>query len=127
MNKTTRQSIKLSDHQKIIGEIASGSKMSDVARKYGISRSCASKIYKRRDKIASYSRSLHDIQLKKLCKVRPSKNVDLETILYLWFCQQRAWGQLISGPLLCEKALYINAKLGESVSFNVSIICNSLF
>lgn len=124
--RSQRTSLKIEDKQKIIKEIASGSKITDVAIKYGISRSCASKIYKRKDNIASYSKFVTDTHLKKIHNVRLPINLNLEDVLYLWFCQQRSWGQPVSGPLLCENVLYINKTLGGPASFKVNIIFDLL-
>lgn len=41
----------------------------------------------------------------------------LEDAVFTWFMQNRASGLPISGPLLCEKALYFNKKLGGDSSF----------
>ncbi|GFT93975.1 uncharacterized protein TNCV_2133571 [Trichonephila clavipes] len=37
--------------------------------------------------------------------------------LYLWFAQTMSKRELISGPMLCEKALELNEKLGGSADF----------
>lgn len=115
----SRKFVTISDKQKIIVEIASGSTMNDMSRKYGISRSCVSKINKQKDYIASFSKSVHNAHLKKIHKVRRPMNCD--AALYSWFCQQRSWGQPVSGPLLCEKAADINKTLGGPASFKVII------
>ena len=44
----------------------------------------------------------------------------MESAVYIWFTQRRATGVPISGPLLCEKALYFNEKLGGSTNFKAS-------
>lgn len=40
--------------------------------------------------------------------------------MYCWFLQKRSTGQPISGPLLCEKALQVNKKIGGDESFVAS-------
>ncbi|XP_018396043.1 PREDICTED: jerky protein homolog-like [Cyphomyrmex costatus] len=113
-----RKCVTISNKQQIIEEIASGLRVKDVARKYGITSSSVSKIMKQKDHIASFSKSMHHAQLKKVSKMRCPTNVD--AVLYTWFCQQRSWGQTISGPLLCEKAQEINKILNGPASFMAS-------
>lgn len=42
---------------------------------------------------------------------------DLEDAVYLWFTQRRSLGELIWGPLICEKALQFNAQLNGPKDF----------
>ncbi|PRD32087.1 UNVERIFIED_CONTAM: Jerky-like protein [Trichonephila clavipes] len=51
---------------------------------------------------------------------REANNVLLDHALYLWFTQRRSKGDLISGPLLREKALELNDKLGGLADFKAS-------
>ncbi|GFU50046.1 hypothetical protein TNCV_4933932 [Trichonephila clavipes] len=44
--------------------------------------------------------------------MREANDVVFNRALYLWFSQRRSKGDPISGPLLCEKALELNQKLG---------------
>ncbi|CAG9790266.1 unnamed protein product [Diatraea saccharalis] len=52
--------------------------------------------------------------------MKTSQNEILENAVFTWFLQKRACGQPISGPLLCEKALDFNQKLGGDTSFKAS-------
>ncbi|CAH0729636.1 unnamed protein product, partial [Brenthis ino] len=52
--------------------------------------------------------------------MKKSQNELLEEALYCWFLQKRSTGQPISGPLLCEKALQLNKKIGSDESFVAS-------
>ena len=49
--------------------------------------------------------------------MKTAANPGLDKALYLWFSQKRSQGLFISGPLLCEKALDFNKKLGGSDFF----------
>ena len=49
-----------------------------------------------------------------------AKDSKLEDAVYVWFTQKRSMGEPISGPLLCEKALQFNEKLGGSPDFKAS-------
>ena len=52
--------------------------------------------------------------------MKTAVNPGLDKALYLWFSQKRSQGLSICGPLLCEKALDFNKKLGGSDSFVAS-------
>ncbi|PRD35490.1 UNVERIFIED_CONTAM: Jerky-like protein [Trichonephila clavipes] len=54
--------------------------------------------------------------------MREANSVLLDRALYLWF-SQRSKGDPISGPLLYEKALELNEKLGGSADFKGSTEC----
>ncbi|GFW79675.1 jerky-like protein [Trichonephila clavipes] len=51
---------------------------------------------------------------------REANHVVLDRALYLWFSQRKSEVYPISGPLLCEKALELNEKLGGSADFKAS-------
>ncbi|GFT81914.1 jerky-like protein [Trichonephila clavipes] len=57
---------------------------------------------------------------KKRKTLRETNDVVLDRALHLWFSQRRSKGDPISGPLLCEKALIHNEKLGGSADFKAS-------
>ncbi|GBP88449.1 UPF0430 protein CG31712 [Eumeta japonica] len=66
---------------------------------------------------------------KHLKMMKKPKNELLEDASYCWFLQKRSAGQPISGPLLCEKALQLNKKLGANESFvalGIGIIAGSV-
>ena len=52
--------------------------------------------------------------------MKTAVNPGLDKALYLWFSQKRCQGLSIFGPLLCEKALDFNEKLGGIDSFVAS-------
>ncbi|GFT93931.1 HTH CENPB-type domain-containing protein [Trichonephila clavipes] len=52
--------------------------------------------------------------------MREANNVLLDRALYLWFSQRRSKGYPIWGPLLFEKALELNEKLGVLADFKAS-------
>ncbi|GFW04570.1 jerky-like protein [Trichonephila clavipes] len=55
--------------------------------------------------------------------MREANDVVLECALYLWFSQRKCKGNPISGPLLCEKALELNEKLGGLPDFSQNERC----
>ncbi|GFY19893.1 hypothetical protein TNCV_2145861 [Trichonephila clavipes] len=58
--------------------------------------------------------------------MREANDVVFDRALYLWFSQRNSKGDPILGPLLCEKALELNEKLGGSADFKASaLICHA--
>ncbi|PRD29514.1 UNVERIFIED_CONTAM: hypothetical protein NCL1_29157 [Trichonephila clavipes] len=55
--------------------------------------------------------------------MREANDVVLDHALYLCFSQRRSKGDPISGPLLCEKALELTKKLGDSADSKVKRRC----
>ncbi|XP_049862686.1 jerky protein homolog-like [Schistocerca gregaria] len=47
-------------------------------------------------------------------------NTDLDDAVYKWFTQKRSEGEPISGPILCEKAMQFNEKLGGPSNFKAN-------
>lgn len=52
--------------------------------------------------------------------MKVARNQDLDKATETWFLQKRSSNEPISGPLICEKALEINAKLGGPDDFKAS-------
>lgn len=57
---------------------------------------------------------------KKRKTFRTANNSALEDAMYVWFTQRRSLGEPLSGPLVCEKALQFNEKLGGPADFKAS-------
>ena len=49
-----------------------------------------------------------------------ASNTELDDSVYKWFTRKRAQGGPISGPILCEKAVQFNEKLGGTSNFQAS-------
>ncbi|KHJ43824.1 centromere binding protein B, DNA binding protein [Trichuris suis] len=52
--------------------------------------------------------------------MKKAQNEEVDQAVYVWLMQKRAMGQPISCPLLCEKALHFNARLGGNPSFRAT-------
>ena len=57
---------------------------------------------------------------KKKTKIDKGKNDKLEELLFHWFKQKRSLGICITGPLLKEKALFLNKQLDGPITFKAS-------
>ncbi|XP_067139686.1 jerky protein homolog-like [Centruroides vittatus] len=49
-----------------------------------------------------------------------TENQDLDIAVYTWFMQVHSQGQPITGPLVCEKTLEMNKKLGGNADFKAT-------
>lgn len=121
MSKRKRVVLSLKDKVKIIQNLNNGEPGSKLAQIYGVGTSTISDIKKNSDNIMKFTCALEkedgSTQRKAMKK---SQNEILENAVFTWFLQKRACGQPISGPLLCEKALDFNQKLGGDTSFKAS-------
>ncbi|XP_050338865.1 jerky protein homolog-like [Bactrocera neohumeralis] len=121
MSKRKRVVLSLNDKVKIIKSIKNGESGSKLAQIYGVGTSTISDIKKNSDAIMKFTCALEKEDGSSQRKVmKKSQNEILENAVYTWFLQKRACGQPISGPLLCEKALDFNQKLGGDNSFKAS-------
>ena len=70
-------------------------------------------IKKSEEKLREFCMTMNDLSMPtKSRKVMRQENDNaLDKALYLWFVQQRSLGAPVSGPILCEKALQLNAKI----------------
>ncbi|XP_051174284.1 jerky protein homolog-like [Leptopilina boulardi] len=121
MSSRKRVVIPITDKIKIIESLKKGESGRLLADKYGVGTSTISDIKKNAESILNYKVKIdsQDGSInRKPMKDPPNKL--LEDAVYSWFLQKRPTGQPISGPLLREKALDLNKKLGGSASFLAS-------
>lgn len=97
---TSRKSLTLEQKVKIIDEIHSGTSNADICRKYGLSTSTVSTIWKNRERIKGTLNS----NISKLKRIRKPVNKEVDQALLRWFKQKRIQNVPISGPILQEKA-----------------------
>ncbi|XP_054281171.1 jerky protein homolog-like [Macrosteles quadrilineatus] len=120
-SKRKRVVLSVSDKLKILEQLKKGASGSSLAREYGVGNATISDIKKKSESITKFARVLdsEDGSLHRKT-MKMAENQDLDTAVYTWFMQVRGQGQPISGPLLCEKALEMNAKLGGNADFKAS-------
>lgn len=115
--QSVRVVLSLKDKINIIDSLKKGETGRKLADKYGVGTSTISDIKKNVHSILLYTCKLDSEDGSKYRKMmKKPKNELLEDALYCWFLQKRSTGQPISGPLLCEKALQLNQKLGGDES-----------
>jgi hypothetical protein len=120
-SKRKRVVLSVSDKLTIIKRLKSGSSGASLAQEYGVGKATISEIKKKSDSILKFACVLDsaDGSLNRKT-MKTAKNQDLDTAVYTWFMQVRGQGQPISGPLICEKALEMNNKLGGDADFKAS-------
>ncbi|GJQ87823.1 hypothetical protein Trydic_g18669 [Trypoxylus dichotomus] len=114
-----RTCLKLSDKVKIIEEVAQGARVTQLAKKYGVSKATICKIKRLKTQI-----------LRRTCDtlggtgnrqtLKNPKAPMMENCLYKWFLEQREDQVLISGEIIKEKAKLLNEKLKECENFVAS-------
>lgn len=52
--------------------------------------------------------------------MKMADDAQLDSALYMWFIQRRSEGVPLSGPMVMEKALLLNSKLGGNEDFKAS-------
>ncbi|XP_066260464.1 jerky protein homolog-like [Euwallacea similis] len=114
-----RKCLKLSDKVKIIDEVALGAGITQLAKKYGVSKATICKI--KRLKTEILRKSCNTVGgLGKRKTLKNAKAPKMENFLYKWFLKQREKHVPISGEIIKERAKLLNAKLKEIENFVAS-------
>ncbi|KFD50313.1 hypothetical protein M513_08813 [Trichuris suis] len=114
--KRKRVVLTLKDKREIIETLRKGVPGRSLAEKCGVGASTICDIKKKSENILSFSKDLTEAEGNPVRKVmKKAQNEDIDHAVYVWFMQKGATGQPISGPLLCEKALHFNARLGGNL------------
>jgi len=95
-----RKDLALSDKRLVIEELEKKTSQSAVAKKFGISQSQVSRIFKSKYKILAAHHNVNPSRK----RTRKSTHEDVEDALLQWFKQAKSRVLLISGPMLREKA-----------------------
>ncbi|KAG8245417.1 hypothetical protein J6590_108198 [Homalodisca vitripennis] len=120
-NKRSRNVLSIESKLKIIEKLEKGETGTSLAKQFNVGKATISEIKSKKSEILKFASKLdsEDGSRKRKSMKRP-QDEKLEEAMYLWFIQRRTKGEPISGPLLCEKAIQINKKLGGSADFKAS-------
>ncbi|XP_023228602.1 jerky protein homolog-like [Centruroides sculpturatus] len=120
-SKRKRVVLSLKDKLDIINALKRGESGRSLSDKYGVGTSTISDIKKQSEKIMKFTNCLMSEDGTSDRKVmKKSRNEEVEECLFMWFIQRRSCGQPISGPLLCEKAIFFNTRLNGDPTFKAS-------
>ena len=120
---TKRKRVVLSLNQKmeIIARLNKGESGQKLANEFGVGKSTITGIKNNSDSISRYAHNLDsEVGSSSRKTMKKAKSELLEDAVYTWFLQKRSSGQPLSGPILCEKALQLNMKLGGDQTFTAS-------
>ena len=98
----------------------------DIMAKFNIARRTLNDICKSEDNLRKFKGVKNETgtssSFSKLKSMKIGSYKELDTALYIWFCQKRELGIPITGPILMEKAQYFFNRLypDSSVSFSAS-------
>ncbi|UYV73122.1 hypothetical protein LAZ67_10001884 [Cordylochernes scorpioides] len=120
-SKRKRVVLSFTDKLKIVDQLKNDASGSSLARKYGVGNVTMTDIKNNSDVITNYASALDNEDENLYIKtMKMAENKDLDAVAYTWFLQLRSQGQTISGPLICEKALEINEKIGSNPDFKAT-------
>lgn len=122
-SKLKRKHVSLTIQTKvdILNRLEKGESGSSLANAFGVGKATITDIKKKKNEILNFASKVDSDDGSRLRKtIRTANDKSLEDAVYLWFTQRRSLGEPVSGPLICEKALYFNKKLGGSADFKAS-------
>ena len=119
--KRNRNVLTIETKLKILNRLEKGESGSLLASEFNVGKSTISDIKRNRENILQFASKLDSEDgSKKRKTMREANDSSLEQAVHMWFVQRHSKGEPISGPLLCEKALELNKKLGGSSDFKAS-------
>lgn len=121
--KRKREVLTIEKKLEIILELEKGSTATGLSAKHGISRTTINDIKKNAEEIKRFASQMEsDSGAKKRKTMRKATNESLDEALFLWFLQKRSEGVPISGPILCERALYFNKQLNYNPLYYIYLL-----
>lgn len=114
--KSKRTRLSFDQKVEVLQDFKNGISKDNLRVKYKISKTCLNEIIRNESDVVMMA---CDEEFKPKKAKLSAKNIQLEEALIQWFRQKRDMGQPITGPLLQEKALVLNEKLGLDPNFKV--------
>ncbi|NWH54997.1 TIGD3 protein, partial [Fregata magnificens] len=116
-----RKELSLADRVKLLQALESSSaSLSSVAKLFGISKSQAGRIGRRREQIlADWRTNANPLRKRK----REGKGGEVEDALFAWFRQALARGERLSGPILKAKAQELALSSGRDFEATDGWLC----
>lgn len=126
MTSTKRKRVLLTMNEKlqIVNRLEAGETITKLAKEFGIGVSTVGDMKRNAEKIKKFSVTLDKATTSDSAKSRKTMKTaddqELDNVLFRWFIQKRSEGVPLSGPMIKEKALILNSKLGGSEDFKAS-------
>lgn len=120
--KRRREVLTIEKKLEIIDELQKGASAVALSARYDVPRTTINDLKKNADQIKAFASQMESLdgQPKKRKTMKKATNEVLDTAVYLWFVQKRSEGIPVSGPMVCEKAIFFNEKLGGGGQFKAS-------
>ena len=102
-----------------LDQLKKGESQSRLTSEYAIGKSTIGDIKKNKGKINCFAATMDSLTMStNECKVMQIADDDkLDEALFLWFMHKRSQSLLVSGPVLCERAMekHVQIQVGESM------------
>ncbi|CAK1602053.1 unnamed protein product [Parnassius mnemosyne] len=122
MSKRKRVLLSMKDKYEINKRLEEGESATKLSLEYQVGKSTITDIKKKQktniSNVISQLDSSNGSTSRKTMKL--ASNTNLDDAVYNWFTQKRSQGETISDPILCEKAVQFNEKIGGSSNFQAS-------
>lgn len=120
-SKRKRNVLTVEKKLEILTKLDKGETHASLSLFYGVGKTTITDIKKNRDALQIFASTMDSGDgVKKRKVMKNAKDQKLDDAVSTWFTQRRNLGEPISGPLLCEKSLELNKKLGGSEDFKAS-------
>lgn len=119
-NKRKRVVLSIREKCDILNKLDQGESMTKLSKEYGVGKSTMSDIKKQRASILSFFTNMDANGSSERKTMRQSENVEVDKAVYQWYCEMKNQGIPVTGPHICEKALYFNEKLNGGRNFKAS-------
>ncbi|KFD54085.1 hypothetical protein M513_05104 [Trichuris suis] len=120
-SRRKRVVLSLEEKKEILQALERGVSGRSISEKYGIGTATVSDIKRKGRTILDYSEKwAQEGGCSNRKMMRTPKLEEVKEALHVWFVQKRGAGIPMTGPLLCEKALEFNWRLGADPDFKAS-------
>lgn len=121
MPKRKRVVLSMKDKYEINKRLEEGESATKLSIEYKVGKSTITDIKKQKTSISNFISQLDSSDGSSSRKtMKLASNTNLDDAVFKWFTQKRCQGEPISGPILCEKAVQFNEKLGGTSNFQAS-------
>ncbi len=111
-NKRKRIVLTIGDKLKVLDMLDKSVSYTIIMESFGIGKCTVGDIKKNREKIMKFRKEIVEMGMSRKAKVmKLGDDEKLDQAVYIWFKQKRMEGVIVSGQILCEKALDLSKRL----------------
>ncbi len=120
-SKRIRTVLSIAQKLEIIAHLDKGKSVQCLMKRFGVGQSTIFDVKYNKESILAFASQMDSKEgSTKRKTMKLVENEKLEEAMYVWFIQRRGKGDPISGPMVCEKTLLMNEKLGGPKDFKAS-------